>query len=233
MLDGIQLERSQEMILKILLVAAVLGPTLICEGQDQKPAAPAAPAATTPAGNQTPAPVDAATSSTTAAPLATGHLAASYVIGPNDQIAVEVWKEGAVSGSFLVRPDGVITMPLLGEVMAAGFSPLDLAAQITIKLRKFLQDPVVSVVVVGIHSKNIYMIGESSRKGAVELTPGMTILQAIGAAGLTDNANTKKIYILRDEDGVRHKIPVHYKEALKGNLQFDIPLKPGDTIVVP
>jgi polysaccharide export outer membrane protein len=77
------------------------------------------------------------------------------------------------------------------------------------------------------------MMGESARKGAMEMTPGMTLLQALGAAGLTDEANTKKIYILRDENGVRHKIPVKYKEALKGNLQYDIPLVPGDTIVVP
>jgi polysaccharide export outer membrane protein len=220
------------MISKILLVAAVLGTTLICESQDQNPAAPAAPTSTTPAGTQTPVPADVA-KGPNAAPLAAGHLAATYVIGPSDQIAVEVWKEGGVSGNFLVRPDGVITMPLLGEVMAAGFTPLDLAAQITVKLRKFLQDPVVSVVIVGIHSKNIYLMGEFNRKGAIELTPGMTLLQAIGAAGLTDNANTKKIYILRDEDGVRHKIPVHYKEALKGNLQYDIPLKAGDTMVAP
>jgi polysaccharide export outer membrane protein len=155
------------------------------------------------------------------------------VIGPSDQIAVNVWKEGAVSGSFLVRPDGVITMPLLGEVMAAGFTPLDLGAQITAKLRKFLQDPVVEVTVVAIHSKNVYVMGEAQRKGPIDLTPGMTILQAIGVAGLTDNSNTKKIYILRDEDGVRKRIPVHYKDALKGNIQFDIPLKAGDTIVVP
>jgi polysaccharide export outer membrane protein len=127
----------------------------------------------------------------------------------------------------------VITMPLLGEVMAAGFTPLDLAAQITVKLRKYLQDPVVVVAVQGIHSKNIYMMGNASRKGPVELAPGMTLLQALGVAGLTDDANTKKIYILRDEGGKRLRIPVHYKQALKGDPQYDIPLKAGDTIVVP
>jgi polysaccharide export outer membrane protein len=221
------------MILKILLVAAVLSPTLICKGQDQKADAPAAPATATPAAAETTAPADASKPASTAAPLAAGHLASTYVIGPTDQISVEVWKEGAVSGSFLVRPDGVITMPLLGEVMAAGFTPLDLGAQITVKLRKYLQDPVVEVAVVGIHSKNIYMMGEASRKGPIELTPGMTILQAIGVAGLTDEANTKKIYILRDEGGKRLRIPVHYKQALKGDPLFDIPLKAGDTIVVP
>lgn len=221
------------MKLKFLLVAAVLSPTIFCEAQDQQQPATAPPAASAPTGTSATTQTNSAAPGAPPAPLAAGPLAASYVIGPSDQIAVNVWKEGAVSGSFLVRPDGVITMPLLGEVMAAGFTPLDLGAQITVKLRKFLQDPVVSVTVVAIHSKNIYMMGEASRKGPIDLTPGMTILQAIGVAGLTDNANTKKIYILRDEDGVRKRIPVHYKEALKGNIQFDIPLKAGDTIVVP
>jgi polysaccharide export outer membrane protein len=218
------------MKLKILLIAALLGQTFICEGQDQQPAAPASTAAS---ATQTPAPTGAAPASTPAVHADAAHLASTYVIGPDDQIAVEVWKEGAVSGNFLVRPDGVITMPLLGEVMAAGFTPLDLAAQITIKLRKFLQDPVVSVVITGIHSKNIYMMGNATKKGPIELTPGMTLLQALGVAGLTDDANTKKIYILRDEGGKRLRIPVHYKQALKGDPQYDIPIKAGDTIVVP
>jgi polysaccharide export outer membrane protein len=221
------------MKLKILLIAALLSQPFICEGQDQQPAAPASPAVTATSGTQTPAPANGATTSSTADPLVAAHLASTYVIGPSDQISVEVWKEGAVSGSFLVRPDGVITMPLLGEVMAAGFTPLDLGAQITVKLRKYLQDPVVEVAVIGIHSKNIYIMGNAGRKGPVELTPGMTILQALGVAGLTDDANTKKIYILRDEGGKRLKILVHYKDALKGNIQYDIPLKAGDTIVVP
>ena len=221
------------MKLKILLIAALLSQPFICEGQDQQPAAPAPPAASAATSTQSPAPTNGAAPGATAAPLAAGPLAASYVIGADDQIAVNVWKEGAVSGSFLVRPDGVITMPLLGEVMAAGFTPLDLGAQITVKLRKYLQDPLVEVAVVGIHSKNIYMMGESNRKGPIELTPGMTLLQAIGVAGLTDNANSKKIYILRDEGGKRLRIPVKYKQALKGDKQYDIPLKAGDTIVVP
>jgi polysaccharide export outer membrane protein len=221
------------MKLKILLIAAILSQPFICVGQDQQPAAPATPAATAASSTQSPAQTNGATPGNAPDPLVAGHLASTYVIGPSDQISVQVWKEGAVSGSYLVRPDGVITMPLLGEVMAAGFTPLDLAAQITVKLRKYLQDPVVEVAVQGIHSKNIYMMGNASRKGPVELAPGMTLLQALGVAGLTDDANTKKIYILRDEGGKRLRIPVHYKQALKGDPQYDIPLKAGDTIVVP
>ena len=221
------------MNLKILLIAALLSPNLISKGQDQQPAAPAAPAATTPASTQTPAPTDPASSIVTSDTLAAGPLAASYVIGPADQISVSVWKEGAVSGGYLVRPDGMITMPLLADIPAAGFTPVQLGAQIKLRLRKFLQDPLVDVVVNAIHSKNIYLMGETNRKGPVEMTPGMTIMQALGLSGLTDNANIKKAYILRDENGVRKRIPIHYKEALKGNIQYDILLKPGDTIVVP
>ncbi len=113
-------------------------------------------------------------------------------------------------------------------------TPLQLADQISTKLKKYIQDPNVSVVISQIHSKVVYLLGEVVKKGPVEMTPGMTLLQAIASGGgLTDFANTKKIYILRDEAGTHQKIPVHYKEALKGNSESDLVLKPGDTIVVP
>ena len=113
-------------------------------------------------------------------------------------------------------------------------TPLQLADRIATKLKKFVQDPNVSVVVSQIHSKVIYMLGEVGKKGPLEMTPGMTLLEAVASAGgLTDYANAKKIYILRDESGTHQKIPVHYKEALKGDSALNLVLKPGDTIVVP
>jgi polysaccharide export outer membrane protein len=128
----------------------------------------------------------------------------------------------------------MITLPLLGDVQASGLTPLQLADQVAAKLKKYVQDPNVSVVVGSIHSKVIYLLGEVGRKGPVEMTSGMTLLDAIGSAGgLTDYANAKKIYILRDQAGKHQRIPVHYKEALKGNSQFNLILEPGDTIVVP
>ncbi len=196
-----------------LLMFVILAPGLLCSAQNQRPAASSAPAA----------PVQqAATANDT------------YVIGGNDVLAVTVWKEPTLSGSILVRPDGMISIPLVGDVQAAGLTPLHLADQLTIKLKKYVQDPNVSVVVTAIHSKLVYMIGEVGRTGPVEMTPDMTLLEAISSAGgLTEFANKKKIYILRDEGGKRLRIPVHYKEALAGNLQFDLPLKPGDTVVIP
>jgi len=149
-------------------------------------------------------------------------------------LAVTVWKEPTLSGSLLVRPDGMISMPLLGDIQASGTTPLQLAGLIEAKLKKFMQNPKVSVVLTEIHSKVIYLLGEVGKKGPVEMTPGMTLLEAISSAGgLTDFANSKKIYILRNEAGMQQKIPVHYKEALKGDAALNLPLKPGDTIVVP
>jgi polysaccharide export outer membrane protein len=208
----------------------MLSTTLICQGQDQ-PSATLATAA--PAGTQIQAPANATTPGQATAPLAAGKLADSYVLGPNDKIVVNVWKEAAFSGGYTVRPDGMITIPLVGDILAAGFTPTDLGAQITVKLRKFLQDPVVTVTVTEIKSKLIYIMGEAMKKGPMEMTPGMTVLQAIAMAGTSEDSNIKKAYLLRDEGGKRLKIPIHYKQALKGDVQYDLVLKPGDTIVIP
>jgi polysaccharide export outer membrane protein len=128
----------------------------------------------------------------------------------------------------------MITVPLVGDVQASGLTPLQLADQIADKLKKYIQAPNVSVVVDSIHSKVIYLLGEVGKRGPIEMTAGMTLLDAIASAGgLSDYANVKKIYILRDQAGKHEKIPVHYKEALKGNSEFNLILEPGDTIVVP
>jgi polysaccharide export outer membrane protein len=157
-----------------------------------------------------------------------------YSIGAQDVLNITVWKETTLSGSFLVRPDGMISMPLLGDLQASALTPTRLAAEIETKLKKYIQDPIVTVEISQIRSKTIYMLGEVGKRGPIEMAAGMTLLQAISTAGgLTDYANTKKIYILRSDSGKQTKIPVHYKDALKGNGSFNIPLQPGDTIVVP
>ena len=158
----------------------------------------------------------------------------SYVIGASDVLNVTVWKEPTLTSSLLVRPDGKISMPLLGDVQAVGLTPLQLADEVTAELQKFIQDPKVSVVLTQINSKKIFLMGEVAHPGPVEITPGMTLLQAIASVGgLTNFANQKKIYILRNEAAKSQKIEVHYKEALKGNSAFNLVLKTGDTIVVP
>ena len=202
-----------------LLIFAFFLPSLICYSQNTEPAAGPA---------QVAAPVPAAPNP------GAGTASSSYVIGPSDVLTVTVWKEPTLSGNILVRPDGMITLPLLGDVQASGLTPLQLADQIAAKLKKYVQDPNVSVVVGQIHSKVVYLLGEVGKRGPVEMTSGMTLLDAIASAGgLTDYANAKKIYILRDEAGKHERIPVHYKEALKGNSEFNLVLERGDTIVVP
>ena len=172
--------------------------------------------------------------SQTAPPPAAGAPSDTYIIGPSDVLSITVWKEPTLSSSLLVRPDGMISLPLLGDVLATGLTPLQLADQIASKLKKFVQDPNVSVVVSQIHSKIVYLLGEVGKKGPIEMTPGLTVLEAIGSAGgLTDYANAKKIYILRNDGGKNEKIPVKYKQALKGDRSLDLVLKSGDTIVVP
>ena len=196
------------------LVLAFLVPSFCCLSQNKEPAVK-------PAETATPVPAPEPASDT-------------YVIGASDTLTVTVWKEPTLSGSLLVRPDGMVSIPLVGDVPASGKTPQQLADLIETKLKKFIQDPKVSVVITQIHSKIIYLLGEVGKKGPVEMTPGMTLLEAISSAGgLTDFANSKKIYILRNEAGTHQKIPVRYKDALKGDTTLNLLLKPGDTIVVP
>lgn len=204
-----------------LIAVALLAPAMFLIAQQKDPDAKPAEA---PVPQQAAAPVAQAVNID----------ANTYVIGPSDTLTVSVWKEPTLSSTILVRPDGMISMPLLGDVQASGLTPLKLAAQIQTGLKKYLQDPLVSVVMTQINSKRIYFLGEVSHKGPMDMTPGMTLLEAIASAGgLSDFANAKRIYILRDEEGKHLKIPVHYKDALKGNSSLDIALKPGDTLVVP
>lgn len=157
-----------------------------------------------------------------------------YVIGADDVLLVTVWNETQLSGTMPVRPDGMITLPLIGDVLAAGSTPMQLRADLTTRLKKFVTDPVVDVTVTAVNSKQVFFVGEVGHVGPLQLTPGMTILQAIATAGgLTPYANKKKIYILRGEQGKQQKIPFDYDKALKKDDMQGVSLVPGDTIVVP
>jgi polysaccharide export outer membrane protein len=160
--------------------------------------------------------------------------ASRYVIGADDSLQVTVWQEPSISGTFPVRPDGMISLVLVGDIQAAGLTPMHLAHDLTIKLKKFIQDPIVSVVVAAVRSQRVYLVGEVNHAGPIVLTPGMTPLQAIAeAGGLNPYTNGKHIYILRGPQGKQTKIPFNYKLALKGDNRQDVPLLSGDTIVVP
>ncbi len=159
-----------------------------------------------------------------------------YIIGPQDVLNIDVWKEAELTRTVPVRPDGKISLPLLDDVQAAGLTPDQLAAQITAGLRKFVTDPQVTVMVAQINSQRVYIMGEVSRPGAYPLLPGMTVLQALSSAGgFTIFANRKKIYVLRVESGKQEKIPFNYKAAVNGKDQNQsmMQVEAGDTIVVP
>ena len=183
---------------------------------------------------QSPAPSVIAPAATTQGQAPTTASSSSYVIGPEDSLLVTVWKEPQLSGAFPVRPDGMISLVLVGDVKAAGLTPLQLGNNIADLLKKFIQDPSVSVVVTGVNSQRIFVIGEVNKVGPLQLTAGMTPLQAIAASGgLTAFANSKHIYILRGDQGNQIKLPFNYKLALKGDNKQLITLRAGDTIVVP
>lgn len=172
-----------------------------------------------------------------AGPVVAGASPAStqnYRLSPDDSIQITVWKEPQLSGTYPVRPDGMISMPLLNDVRAAGMTPMELSNEMTERLRKYIQDPLVTVSVVAANSQKVYVLGEVQHVGAVEMSAGMTPLQAISAAGgITPYASEKHAYILRGPVGRQKKIPFNYKKALKGDPNASVVLMAGDTIVVP
>ena len=180
-----------------------------------------------PVTTQTAAPTD---------PVAAIQSNPSYIIGPEDTLHISVWREPDLSGTLPVRGDGKISLPLLNDVPAAGQTPMQLAALLTERLKKYVDDPRVTVVVSQMNSQKFFVTGEVQHTGALPLTPNMTVLQALSTAGLTQFANTKKIYVLRRSNGVEQKLAVNYKKLVKGKdqeMDQNILLKPGDTIVVP
>jgi polysaccharide biosynthesis/export protein len=157
-----------------------------------------------------------------------------YVIGADDQLHISVWKETDLTETLPVRPDGKISMPLLGDVAAAGMTPTQLGDSIREKLKKYIADPRVTVVVTAMNSRRVFVTGEVTHTGPMPLLPHMTMLQALSAAGFTQFANLKGIYLLRNEGGKQVRISFNYKDVVKGlHPEENIALRPGDTIVVP
>jgi polysaccharide export outer membrane protein len=163
-------------------------------------------------------------------------VADDYIIGAGDVLQVHVWKEPDASvANVVVRPEGNITIPLLKEIAVAGLTPKSAEARIAEGLAKFINDPDVTVVVTGINSKKIYLIGAIKKEGPIAYTYRMTVMQALSeAGGLTDYAKRKKIYVLRNENGRDFRFPFDYDAVLRGErMELNIHLLPGDTLVVP
>jgi polysaccharide export outer membrane protein len=160
----------------------------------------------------------------------------SFVIGNDDVLAINVWKEPDLSRSIPVRSDGRISLPLVGEVQAAGQTPLKLEQDIATKLQPYLEEPEVTVMVQQINSQKFNILGKVTKPGSYPLTNSATVLDAIAlAGGCRDFAKQGAIYILRQNpDGGESRIPFNYKDVIKGkNTEQNIRLQPHDTIVVP
>jgi polysaccharide export outer membrane protein len=155
----------------------------------------------------------------------------AYVIGAEDVISIRVWREPENSGNFVVRPDGKVSVPLIGEVKAAGLTPEQLSASISEGLQKVMVHPEVTVGVERVNSKKYYIQGEVNKPGSYPLVIDTTVLEAlVNAGGFREFANTKKIVILRGSD----RMKFNYHEVTKGkNMEQNILVKNGDQIIVP
>jgi polysaccharide export outer membrane protein len=158
-----------------------------------------------------------------------------YVIGPEDVLGINFWREAEMTGDVTVRPDGRVTLPLLGDIEAAGLSPTQLADRILQAAKKLIADPTVTVLVRTINSRKVYITGQVANPGAYPLTGPRTVMQAIAlAGGLTEYADRKNITISRTDHGKPVALKFNYNDVARGkNLAQNIALKPGDTVVVP
>jgi polysaccharide export outer membrane protein len=159
-----------------------------------------------------------------------------YVIGPEDVLSVLYWREKDLSvDEVVVRPDGMISLPLLNDVKAAGLTPEQLRATIQEAARTYLEDPNVTVVVRTIHSRKVFITGQVAKPGPYPLTAPTTVLQLIAmAGGLSEFADGKHISIMRTEGGRTLSLKFNYNDVSRGKqIQQNIELKPGDTVVVP
>jgi polysaccharide biosynthesis/export protein len=160
----------------------------------------------------------------------------TFIIGQNDVLAVNVWKEPDISRSIPVRSDGKISLPLVGEIQAAGETPLKLEENIATRLKSFIEEPEVTVIVQQINSEKFNILGMVTKPGTYALVGSATVLDAIAlAGGFRDFAKQKSIYVLRqNSDGTEARLLFNYKEVVKGrNTTQNIVLQPRDTIIVP
>ncbi len=165
-----------------------------------------------------------------AAPLPT-----DYVIGAADVLGVVFWREAELSGDVTVRPDGKISLPVIGEIQAAGLAPEALQVQVRDAAAKYITDPNVVVVVRTINSRRVFVTGQVAAPGGQALVGPLTVMQALAqAGGVSEYADSKNITILRTENGRPRVFKFNYKDVSRGrNLDQNITLLPGDTVVVP
>ena len=197
-----------------------------------KPAAQS-PATAKPTTGPQPAP---AARGTNPVPTAVSvNVPSDYVIGAEDVLGVVFWREADISGDVVVRPDGMITLPLLGEMKAAGIKPDVLREQVRVASGKYLTDPNVTIVVRQINSRKVFITGNVTMPDSYPLAGPRTVMQLIAlAGGLTEYADSQNISIIRQEGGQTRSLKFNYKDVSKGKkLEQNVVLQPGDTVIVP
>jgi polysaccharide export outer membrane protein len=193
------------------------------------PAEAQTPSATSPVASPA---TSAATSPTTSADKPHDD---SFVIGNDDVLAINVWKEPDISRSIPVRSDGKISLPLVGEVQAAGLTPLTLEKDIAEKLKNYISEPEVTVMVQQVNSQKFNILGQVTKPGSYVIANSPTVLDAIAlAGGFRDFAKRKSIYVLRHNASGESRLPFNYKDVSQGKgMEQNVKLQRGDTIIVP
>lgn len=163
---------------------------------------------------------------------------ADYKIGPGDQLQVFVWRSPELTVSVPVRPDGKISIPLVQDVSAIGKTPMELAKEIEGRLKQFVNDPKVTVIVqsfVGPFSQQVRVIGEAAKPQAVPYRAHMSLLDVmIQVGGLTKFAAGNRAVIVRKVDGKEHSYPVYLSSLINdGEVQYNTPMQPGDILIIP
>jgi polysaccharide export outer membrane protein len=213
----------------IAAIAAFVAPATTW-AQVQPPATPPATA------RPLPGPLQGGRTTGTPPTASTGiALPTDYTIGPDDVLGVVFWRDADMTGDVVVRPDGMITLPLLHDIKAAGLRPDELRLKIVEAAAKLIEEPNVSVVVRQINSRNVFITGQVARPGPYPVSGQMTVLQLIAiAGGVGEFADQKNITITRVQAGKTETLKFNYKDVARGKrLEQNIILKPGDTVVVP
>jgi polysaccharide export outer membrane protein len=196
------------------------------------PAPKTAPATTEQAASTLTQPVGT-TGTLSVAPNRSGAVSPDYRLGPGDKLRVEVYKDTQLSQSLQVRPDGKITLPLVGDLQASGLTPIELRDRIATALREYVTNPVVTVIVVETIAPLVYIMGEVNNPGSISMQGPISVLQALAiAGGFKDFANTKNIKVLRRTSRGQQTIAFNYRDALRAEGP-PMMLQPGDTVVVP
>jgi polysaccharide export outer membrane protein len=209
---------SLRLLLTLCLVAGAAAPRLIAaQGSDR------------------PAPVQAADRKTNAVGPAAVAGPSAYVIGADDELSIVFWRDKDLSADVVVRPDGKISLPLLNDIQAAGFTVDQLRANLVAAAGKYVEGPNATVVVKAIRSRNVYITGRVTKSGSYALSVDMNVMQLIAlAGGLLEYADDKNIVVIRMEGGQQRYYPFNYREVIeRKHPEQNITLRPGDTVVVP